>query len=204
MMSILRCLILIVVMSALAGCLAGKTKPQSTYLFNIQMPKQSLDGKNSLALNVRSMQAFMPFTSNEFIYRVSAGQYISDYYHTFLVPPAAQISDITANYLMGKNLFGYVGSPLHPMRQAKYSLQGSLVALYGDYRNSSHPTGVIAVRYILSVKQDGSKKVLMDKLFRQAVPLRAKTTTALLSAWNVGLSRIVSQLYRSLTGVVKD
>ncbi len=201
---VIRCLILLVLASVLAGCFSGKTKPQSTYLLNIPLPKQQMDAKNPTALDVHMLEAFAPFTSNEFIYRISEDQYLSDYYHVFLVPVTEQISDITANYLMGQHLFGYVGSPLHPVSKAEYNLKGSVVALYADYRNSAKPKGVIAIRYILSLKGSKSSKVLMDKVFRQAVPLQSKTTTALLAAWNKGLSTIMAKLYLALSGIVGD
>jgi ABC-type uncharacterized transport system auxiliary subunit len=122
----------------------------------------------------------------------------------FLVPAAEQISQATETYLMRKGLFNLAYSNLTPAKNADYILTGELLGLYADYRNSQQPRAVLKVRYIFYDNQKKHKKVLFDKVFTEAVPLQAKTSKALLMAWNQGLTEVLKKLTYDVAGIVKD
>ena len=186
----------------LAGCFAGPSKPQSKYMFSVNYPSQqrSID---ALTLNVHSFQELPQYSSNQFLYRISKYGYLTDYYNIFLVPAASQITYITAKYLMQNSLFAYTSNYLQSQNQADYTLTGTLIALYADYQNSNYPKAIISMHYVLYRNLSDARKVILNNMYTQAVPLKEKSSLALMNAWNTGLQQLLYRLNADVTVAVK-
>ncbi|OGT30970.1 MAG: hypothetical protein A3E87_08305, partial [Gammaproteobacteria bacterium RIFCSPHIGHO2_12_FULL_35_23] len=184
-------ILVVIVTILLSGCFAGKTMPQNQYLFAVNYPSQSTAAVNKVAIEIKPLVSLPQFTSNEFLYRLSTYNYITDYYNEFLVPASQQITNVSVEFLSRQGWTSYIKSDTSPYQQADYVLMGTIVGLYADYRISSQPKAILAIHYVFYKDKKDRNHILLDKVYTQAVPLQAKSTQALITAWNAGLTTIM-------------
>jgi ABC-type uncharacterized transport system auxiliary subunit len=68
-----------------------------------------------------------------------------------------------------------------------------VVQLYGDFRPSEQPTAVLAMRFVFLDSRSGVPgKVILQQEYSRAIPLKARTATALIQGWNQALAQILS------------
>ncbi len=199
-------IVLLFVSMLLAGCFnfAGPSAPQKKYLFDVHYPKATKKQLTSDTLEVESAGALQQFSSREFVYRISNTQYITDYYHIFMISAARQITDITAKYLQGKGIFKQISTSKILTDNPDYTLRTKIMALYADYRNSSHPLAVVKIRYALIDNLKTKHPVLIDKTFSAKIPLQTKSTDALVKAWDQGLQNIMRIFSRHLYSIMRN
>jgi hypothetical protein len=177
----------------LAGCISTKYVERKQYLLDI--PK-SLAKKNSrsssCSIFVEDVAVAVPFNQLDFLYRVESGRYLPDYYNGFLAAPAEQLDTILRAYLRVYSNCNLEITKL--LTSPPNSLQVKLVELYADYREHNNPQAVFALQfYLTTTTVDGKSVVLLDKILRASVPLKAKDTESLISAWNEGVRDVLGQ-----------
>ena len=141
------------------------------------------------------------FSGIYFVYRTSSTHYLTDHYHYFFNPPAQQINQIVTNYLGNTGLFNYVTND-DDYEHAHYTLHTKILDLYADYRNRQKPKGIITIQFTLFQHSKLETKIVMNKTFRETIPLQAKNSDALINAWNQGLENILKKLTQNLSRVV--
>lgn len=188
----LTCLMLLLSTIVLNGCLSSFTKqtPQIHYMFSGPTMTGGRHYSSAKTLQVLPMRVVLQFANNGFVYRTGETTYLSDYYHVFFIPPEERLTQLTAASISQHHYFGAVGDAQNPLVNPTYFLAGTINALYADYQNKQHPQAVLSIRYILTLK---SGTVLFDKTYSTAMPLKVKTSQALMNAWD---SEIQSILYR--------
>jgi ABC-type uncharacterized transport system auxiliary subunit len=179
------------------GCISLQQKhvEQNQYELKLALPgkvAKHISGK----LDVYYPQIDYQFASSSFVYRVSDLKYITDYYNVFFGSPIDQIQEGLIKYLHSARVFNYVAEDVYPLK-ADYALKTTVFALYGDYRNPNLPKAVIGIRFVLLDLRD-TQKVVLDKNFKEEIPLQAKSSEALVAAWNTGLNRILRDFVGSL------
>jgi ABC-type uncharacterized transport system auxiliary subunit len=201
--TILNSFIIASIAVLLSGCF-GSSPSQQQYLLNIKMPTSLKALKVNHTLKVLMTKSQPQYNTSEFIYRISEYQYLSDYYHSFMVTPSQMVTQFTVGYLTQRHLFKTVTTEDSLLQSSEYELQPFVEALYADYRDSAKPTAVIKIRYTLLDNQKHNHAVLLDHVFTESIPLTTKSSTALIVAWNTGMQRILSRLSNSLSGILSD
>lgn len=182
------------------GCVSTRYVEHKQYLLNIKTfpEKKAIGGKCSVYLD--RITALPPFDQTDFLYRVSTNQYLTDYYHGFLVAPTDQLEPILVNYL--KALGNFKLDTVEPAIFAN-RLRAQIKELYADYRDRANPNAVIALRFILTKSDNDNKLIpLLDKTLYARVPLKEKTTNNLLLAWNQGWQEVLMQGVRLLNAIL--
>lgn len=179
----------------LCGCMPTKFIDRQYYLFNVPIPcKQTINHKKPYALlNHTTIAA--AYDQLNFLYRINNNQYVTDYYHGFLVSPASQLDTISSNYFKAKASF-------YPLATgtaipSKIIIQPRITEIYADYRDRNHPRAILAMQFIVR-NTDDPPRILLDKTFRTATELTAKTTECLLAAWNEDLRIILNCAARAV------
>lgn len=182
--------------------LGGKLEPRKTYLLSLPKQQASKTHLTKSVLEVMATTAASPFDLNEFIYRVSGGRFISDYYHSFLASPNEQITDLVIRYFGNQPLFFDVMSASNQTSVPDYTLQARIVDLYADYQNSQRPQAVMTLRFQLFHQPNSVLK--FSQLYSARVPLKKKTNEALVLAWNRCLIKILNAVYQKVYHVVLE
>ena len=126
------------------------------------------------------------------------------YADQFLVSPASLITEEVRKGLIGSQVFRYVISASN-QSQPSYVLEGTVNALYGDFRNPNSPGAVLEMEFFLTSEIPGNSGLLMQKRYVKSVPLAARTPDALVKGWNQALEEILSALVTDLKTVsLKD
>lgn len=189
----------------LSGCLNVNIKHASRkqYVLNVPIAKKLPAKTAAENLEVTNVTVVPQFGDLSFVYRKNNNQYISDYYNTFMTPPANQVKHILINYLGQTGLFHHVSSEAD-FSKPDYLLHAEVLGLYADYQNKAKPKAVVSIRFILAQSKENTNKVLMNRVISYAAPLNQKNTTDLVRGWDVALSHVLSELTIHLHGIIND
>ena len=188
-------------MVLLSGCSLKKQAPiQHTYLVEATRGGDAHLTTSLATLRVREISVAAPFEGRNFVYRNSELNYESDFYHEFLVPPRALLTGQVRQWLAASGLFRAVLGPTSKA-DSTHHLEGSVGALYADFRNHSSPKAVVAIEFLLFNSQSPAPELLFHRSYREEIPAAGNSAEALAKAWSQGLAQILAALERDLEKV---
>jgi cholesterol transport system auxiliary component len=181
-----------------AGCVSlEKSYPDKRYF--VLEAGRNLSPSNRPAnetLQVSNIRVSPRYADRSFVYRTSEAGYESDFYNQFLVSPSSLITEEVRKDLIASQLFKYVISA-SSQSQPSYVLEGTVNALYGDFRNANAPRAVLEMEFFLTSEIPTKPGILMQKRYAKSLPLDGRSPEALVKGWNQALEEI-------LTGLVAD
>ena len=148
-------------------------------------------------LEVSNIRVSPRYAERSFVYRTSEAGYESDFYNQFLVAPASLITEEVRKGLTGSQVFKYVISASN-QSQPSYVLEGTVNALYGDFRNANSPRAVLEMEFFLTSEIPARAGILMQKRYAKAVPVQGSSPEALVKGWNEALGDIATSLAADL------
>jgi uncharacterized lipoprotein YmbA len=182
-----------------AGCVGiEKSYPDKRY-FVLDVPASPSPANPSAneTLEVSNIRVSPRYADRSFVYRTSEAAYESDFYNQFLVSPASLITEEVRKGLTGSQVFKYVIGPSN-QSQPSYVLEGTVNALYGDFRNASSPRAVLEMEFFLTSEIPAKPGILMQKRYAKSLPLTGRTPEALVKGWNQALDEILTSLAEDL------
>ncbi len=196
----------LVVLALCAGCVGvEKSYPDKRY-FVLDAPANPTPSNPSAneTLQISNIRVSPRYADKGFVYRTSEAGYESDFYNQFLVSPASLITEEVRKGLTGSQVFKYVIGASN-QSQPSYVLEGTVNALYGDFRNPNSPGAVLEMEFFLTSEIPGKPGILMQKRYVKSVPLTGRTPDALIKGWNQALEEILTALVEDLRAVsLKD
>ncbi len=184
---------LLLAVTILSGCASGPGWQRRVYAFSLPAdPPITNAPTNIVALNRVSISPL--FQSRSLTYRTAENTYVQDPYAGFLVPPERALAEPIRSWMRANGSFGRVvepGSGLTPT----LVVEVSVTQLYGDFRTPSRPVGAMELHWLAYEVSDGVPgRIILDKLYARETPLRQKTPAALMTAWDVDLREIMSDI----------
>jgi cholesterol transport system auxiliary component len=182
---------------AIGGCGQGTTAVQEHYIVEASRKATPIAASIDATLEVRRLTVDAAFASKNLIYRTGQFKYEPDFYREFLISPSAMITEQTRRWLADSGLFKQVlptGSQIEPM----YTLEGTISALYGDFRDESAPQAVLEIRYFLVDHKTPEGAVVFWHSYRAANPISSKTVQAFMDALSQALAEILTRLEADL------
>ena len=182
----------------LAGCVSlERSYPEKRYfVIQVAEPKRS-PSDNGKILSVANLNISPRYADRSFVYRTSEAEYETDFYNQFLSPPAVLLTEEMRKALASAP-FKFVVGPASPLTP-NYVLEGSINALYGDFRNLSAPSAVLEMEFFLHSQDPARPGVVLQKVYRKAVPLKERSPQALARGWSAALEAIVAELITDLS-----
>ena len=188
----------LLLMIFLIGCVSlEKSYPDRRYFALELVTGKSPNYTGDRILSVASLRISPRYADRSFVYRTSTAAYEADFYNQFLTAPDSMISEELRKGLAASELFKYVVGPSNPL-QPNYVLEGSINALYGDFRDPSRPAAVLEIEVFLYNQDAG---VSLQKRYEKSVPLSEKSPEALIKGWDQALADIVAALLADLKAV---
>ncbi|MDF0676992.1 MAG: ABC-type transport auxiliary lipoprotein family protein [Nitrospira sp.] len=193
------CLVVLV----LGGCVnLDRSYPEKhSYILEAVHPGETRASIPETVLKVRKFRVSPAFEGKELVYRTSDARYEGDFYNEWFVPPNAMITQQVMNWLTRAGLFQYVMGSSGPL-PATHMLEGTLTALYGDYR-ATPAKAVLVVQFFLLHEASGQAEVLWHQEYRKEVNVMEQKPEALVSGWNEALRLILSALDEDLTRTIR-
>lgn len=184
------------------GCSLKKAYPaKSTFALEALRGETGARASSTAVLRVRPFTAVAPFDERVFRSRINDARFESDFYNEFVFTPRTLISDQTRLWLQNAGLFGAVLEPAS-RAEATHSLEGSVTALYADCRDVAAPKAVMEIRFLLLKDSSASPEIVLDKTYRQAVPLENRQPATLAAGWSKGLAQILTALEQDLAAKI--
>jgi uncharacterized lipoprotein YmbA len=182
-----------------AGCVGLERSYPDKHYFVLEAGANTSPSDSSAneTLQVSSIRVSPRYAERSFVYRTSEAGYESDFYNQFLVSPAALITEEVRKGLTGSQVFKYVISASNPL-QPSYVLEGTVNALYGDFRNANSPRAVLEMEFFLTSEIPAKPGILMQKRYAKSLPLTGRTPEALVKGWNEALEEILTSLVTDL------
>lgn len=197
---------IVLVLALCTGCVGiEKSYPDKRY-FVLEAPANPTTSNPSTneTLQVSNIRVSPRYADRGFVYRTSEAGYESDFYNQFLVAPASLITEEVRKGLIGSQLFKYVIGASN-QSQPSYVLEGTVNALYGDFRNPNSPKAVLEMEFFLTSEIPGKPGIVMQKRYAKSLPLNGRTPEALIKGWNQALEEILTSLGADLKAVtVRD
>ncbi len=188
--------------AALAALLAGCTRPSPVKAaFVLEPPSPPPAAKTQAAsLRIGSFTVAAPFRGRSFVVRQSELEFATDYYHEFLVAPAANIGEATARALANAKVFTTV-TPAGVVSEADWALEGFVDALYGDARQAGKPLAVIGITFYLRNNDSDFGVPVWSRRYERRMPFTEGDASAYAAALNAGFGEILAELAKDLAAV---
>lgn len=200
----MRCLhavLAIALAAGLAGC--SITRPpveRATYDLAPVRGTPAAGASKPVAIKVKPFRTAAPYDGREFQYRLADGQLVADFYHGFSAGPGELVTAATADWLKASGLFIAVLEPGISV-DATYSLEGSVLAVYGDVRDPQRPAAVLEVQTYLIRAAPAARELALDRRFAERVAVAEATPAAFAKGYSEALARILARLERELAAV---
>ena len=181
------------------GCVSlDRSYPEKHYfVLEINRDAKPLDDPLNGIVEVADIRISPRYEGQSFIYRISDGGYESDFYNQFLISPAAIVTEEVRRGLAQSGISQYVINSSDQI-QPTYRLDGTVNAIYGDFRNATAARAVLEMEFFLTKPAPGATQVLMVKRYSKSVPLSGRTPEALVRGWDQALEEILSSLVADL------
>ncbi|HEY1232976.1 MAG TPA: ABC-type transport auxiliary lipoprotein family protein [Candidatus Binatia bacterium] len=184
-----------------SGCVSLDRSSPERHYFVIELPQSanSPAPSSEIVLSVSNMRISPRFADRSFVYRTSDTSYESDFYNQFLTYPDAMITEELRKGLVGSRQFKYVLGPADA-QQPNYVLEGSVNALYGDFRNPSQPAAVLGIECFL-YNENSNSGLVAQKHYLKSVTLNGRSPEALVKGWDQALQEIIAALAADLNSM---
>lgn len=182
-----------------SGCVTLERSSPERHYFAIELPQStnSPEPASDVILSVGNIRISPRYGDRSFVYRTSDTSFESDFYNQFLTSPDTMISEELRKGLAASRQFKYVLGPADA-QQPNYVLEGSVNALYGDFRNSSQPAAVLELEVFLYNDNSNSSGLVAQRRYLKSVPLKERSPEALVKGWDQALQEIVVALTADL------
>ncbi len=184
-----------------AGC-ANIDKPypeRAYYQFEVSYSGHAGTPVKDTILGVKRLSVSPGSQGLEFIYRTGEFKFHSDFYNQFFRPPGALITEAVTRWFVASGEFEDV---LGQLSQAfpNYVIEGNVVKLYGDYRNSSTPSAVMEIQFFLLKLTDDTDEpiVVTSNTYSIEKPISSKDPNALMLGWNQALEEILGEFLKDI------
>lgn len=186
---------------ALSAC--GLSRPSvqpASYFLSVTRGAAEANAPKPVALRVRPLRAAPMYERKDFIYRIDGERVVSDFYSEFAESPDAMITAALTSWLKDARLFKSVIEPGVAV-DAPYALDGTIVALFGDFRDAGKPAAVLGIQFYLVRSSAQGREVVLDSALQERVEVSARTPEALVQGYNDALKRILVALERELAAL---
>jgi cholesterol transport system auxiliary component len=185
-----------------AGCVSlERTYPEKRYfVIDVGDSAEPPTAEGNQTLLVSGLRISPRYADKSFVYRTSDAGYEADFYNQFLTPPDTMISEEVRKGLAASPAFKYVVGPASQL-QPNFVLEGSVNALYGDFRNLNGPSAVLEIEFFLHNEDSANPGVILQKRYVKTVPLSGRSPEALVKGWGQALGSILADLSSDLQKV---
>jgi cholesterol transport system auxiliary component len=185
-----------------SGCVSlERSYPEKRYF--VIAVSESADRSSSAGnriLSVSNLRISPRYADKNFVYRISEAGYESDFYNQFLTSPDLMIGEEVRKGLSASQVFKYVVGPSNQL-QPNYVLEGSINALYGDFRNAKMSAAFLEIEFFVHNEDAANPGIVMQKRYVKSVPLSERSPEALVKGWNDALNEILTALIADLKAV---
>lgn len=151
-------------------------------------------------LLVTNLRVSPRYEGRSFVYRRSESSFEADFYNQFLISPGAIFTEEVRRGVAAAGLFQAViggASQLEPSQ----ILEGSINALYGDFRDTGSPKAVLEMEFFLSADSASKADIVAHRRYLKSMPVKGSSAEALVRGWSQALDEILGALVADLHSI---
>ena len=187
---------LMIMSMVLSGCGPKRIAyNQRNFLLEVSRDRSQQKVSKDVILNVQNFSIDAAFSTKNLVYRKGQSEYETDFYNQFLIRPDDMITEKTRAWLSESGLFKLVLEP-GSYTEATHMLEGSIISLYGDFRENSSPKATAKIRFFLVKLSD--KSIAFTNTYEAFSEFEERTAESLIEAFGVCLTNILSDLEKDL------
>jgi uncharacterized lipoprotein YmbA len=181
------------------GCVSlEKSYPDKRYfVLEVGHRENSAAPKKGVVLLVSSLRVSPRYDGRSFIYRLSDANFESDFYNQFLVSPGALLTEEVRRAVSQAGITEHVVGTASQL-ESTHVLEGTVDALYGDFRDRSAPRAVLEMEFFLSEDSPLKAQIIARRRYHKSVIVNGGSAEALVKGWNVALNEILTALAADL------
>ena len=165
------------------------------------MPERSGPAKSNAIpywLTQGTLSVTSPFDTKSFVYRLDEQQYEKDFYNDYVTLPSEMIAAATRQWINDSGIFQFAVGNSNTLMPV-YLLQGTVDAMYADFRKGQTAAVVLSMEYYLT-SADGLKKnnVVFRKKYSQREPIQDNSAKTIAKSQQIALARILADLEKDL------
>lgn len=151
-------------------------------------------------LSVSNLRVSPRYADRSFVYRISEAGYETDFYNQFLTATDVMIGEELRRGLGASRVFKYVVGPSNQL-QPNFVLEGSVNAIYGDFRNLDAPAALLEIEFYLHNEDLANPHIIMQKRYVKSIAINTRSPEALVKGWDAALNEILAALIADLRAV---
>lgn len=193
MRSLFRPVLALAVLALVGACsLRQDTPPVEHYLLRPPPPAEAT-ARHADSLRVAPVRVAPSFAGVQLVYRMDEVRYVSDFYHRLMAPPGSMIATQITEWLDRAGPMRFTAAPGSAVAQ-RYVLNLFVFELYGDFRPGQPASAVLLVQATLSDTSRPTQAPMLERTFRQRVPLTQSSPAALVDGYGQALGAMLLEL----------
>jgi len=196
------CLAILLLFISCYGCVSlERSYPEKRY-FVLEAAQNVVPANpaGERILSVDNLRVSPRYADRSFVYRISEAGYETDFYNQFLTATDVMIGEEVRRGLGASHFFKYVVGPSNQL-QPNYVLEGSINAIYGDFRNLNAPAAVLEIEFFLHNEDAANPGIVLQKRYMKSVAINTRSPDALVKGWNAALNEILAALLADMRAV---
>jgi ABC-type uncharacterized transport system auxiliary subunit len=187
----------LLIVPLLGGCLSKRGKFRESFAL-VTPPLANNVRTNGPMMACERVSVAPPFDTPSLTYRTGEFSYERDPYASFLDSPAACFGEPIRVCLQNAGFFHAVVGQESTLK-AGWKLETTIQQLYGDFRDRTHPSAVLGLRFMVIEKSErGSNVIVLQKTYIRRIPLKGRTAAAVIAGWDEASQEIIKELMGDL------
>ena len=184
-----------------SGCVSRHSYTKRQFVLEATRPAQPAQPtrqRRDAVLAVRGFTIDPVCDCKGLLCRKGESEYESDFYNEFLIAPQALISSQTRKWLAQSGVCQTVLEP-GSLVEPTHTLEGNVLALYGDFRGQGLPQAVMQIRVFVVANKGSRPQIAFSRDYQASHGAEARTADALVTAWDRCLEQVLSELEKDLS-----
>lgn len=194
--------VVIMIVGLISGCADNRIYTKEQYALEVNHGAGEQGERGVGIVRVRRFQISEGFSGIGLVYRTSDVSYESDFYHEFMVSPISIITEQSRRWLDDSGVFAGVVDTSSAVK-AGYVLEGNVICLYGDYRDTESPEAFLEIKFTLISAKAMADPIVFHRTYAAARAVEPANAAALVKGFNGCLSEILDSFEADLRKVVK-
>lgn len=199
-----RVLTLLVLVSALSGCLglgskeADKDDTPHYYVIDVDRGAVAAEFIKGRVLLLKPIRVTSHFRGKTLIYRVGENEYRPQPPNQFFSDPSEMFTEQLRRWLQKTGLFSQV--VLTDNVPSDMVLEAAVTALYGEQREQFSPQAVLEMQFFLMENDENNTKPLFQTGLRVDVDIEKSSPPDVVKGWKQGLEELFSTVEEDFSG----
>jgi uncharacterized lipoprotein YmbA len=185
-----------------AGCLARPALVPRTYSIDAPALARPATDPAAPVIEVRPVEVAAELDDPGLLYRLEGHRLERDPYAVLAAPPGELLTQAVERHLRGAGVARSVveaGSAV----PADWLVDVHALDLAGDFTRPDAPAGVVVLQFRVRPPAGGGAPIL-DRVYQSRRPLPRRTASAVVAAWNDGVSEIMFSFAQDLGRALAD